>query len=51
MEACGLKQLDLVGIIGSEGVVSEIFNGKKSISKFQAKALGDFFSVSPTLFA
>jgi len=51
MEARGLKQLDLVGIVGSEDVVSEIVNGKKSMSKLQAKVLGDFFHVSPTLFA
>jgi hypothetical protein len=25
-------------------------NGKRSISKAQAKALGDYFKVSPTLF-
>ena len=50
MDAREIKQSDLVGIIGSKGVVSEIFNGKRSISKAQAKALGDFFHVSPELF-
>ncbi len=50
MEAREIKQCDLVGIIGSKGVVSEILNGKRSISKAQAKALGDFFHVSPELF-
>jgi HTH-type transcriptional regulator/antitoxin HigA len=50
MEARGLKQVDLVGIIGSKGVVSEIVNGKRSISKAQAKALGELFNVSPSLF-
>ncbi len=50
MEAREIKQSNLVGIIGSKGVVSEIFNGKRSISKAQAKALGDFFHVSPELF-
>jgi HTH-type transcriptional regulator / antitoxin HigA len=39
-----------VGIIGSKGVVSEVVNGKRSISKAQAKALGEFFNVSPLLF-
>ncbi len=50
MEASGTRQADLVGIIGSSGVVSEVVNGKRSISKAQAKALGDYFKVSPSLF-
>ena len=50
MEARDLKQADLIGILGSKGVVSEIVNGKRSISKAQAKALGEFFHVSPSLF-
>jgi len=32
MEERNLKQVDLVGKIGSKGVVSEIVNGKRSIS-------------------
>lgn len=50
MEARQLKQTDLVNVIGSKGIVSEIVNGKREISKSQAKALGDFFNVSPALF-
>lgn len=50
MEASGTLQTDLVGIIGSNSVVSEIVNGKRSISKAQAKALGEYFKVSPSLF-
>lgn len=50
MEASDTRQADLVGIIGSLGVVSEVVNGKRSISKAQAKALGDYFKVSPSLF-
>ncbi len=50
MEASGTRQANLVGVIGSSGVVSEVFNGKRSISKAQAKALGDYFKVSPSLF-
>jgi HTH-type transcriptional regulator / antitoxin HigA len=50
MEASDTRQADLVGIIGSSGVVSEIVNGKQSISKAQAKALGDYFKVTPSLF-
>lgn len=50
MEARNMKQEELVGVIGSRGVVSEIVNGKRSISKAQAKALGQLFHVSPILF-
>ncbi|WP_017315574.1 helix-turn-helix domain-containing protein [Mastigocladopsis repens] len=50
IEVKGIKQVDLVGILGSKGVVSEVINGKRSISKAQAKALGEFFNVSPALF-
>ena len=50
MEARNMKQEELVGVIGSRGVVSEIVNGKRSISKAQAKALGQMFHVSPSLF-
>ena len=50
MESNGIHQSDLVGVIGSSGVVSEVVNGKRSISKTQAKALGEFFSISPSLF-
>ena len=50
MDTRGIKQSDLVGIIGSKGVVSEVVNSKRAISKAQAKALGEFFNVSPALF-
>ena len=50
MESSGTRQADLVGVIGSSGVVSEVMNGKRSISKAQAKALGEYFKVSPSLF-
>ncbi len=50
MEASGTRQADLVGVIGSSGVVSEVINGKRSVSKAQAKALGEYFKVSPSLF-
>lgn len=46
----GLRQKDLVPVFSSQGIASEVLNGKRSISKSQAKALGDFFHVSPTLF-
>jgi HTH-type transcriptional regulator/antitoxin HigA len=50
MDARGIKQSDLVGIIGSKGVVSEVVNRKRAISKAQAKALGELFNVSSALF-
>ena len=50
MEARDLKQSDLVSILGSKGVTSEVINGKRNINKAQAKALGEFFHVSPDLF-
>jgi HTH-type transcriptional regulator / antitoxin HigA len=46
----GLKQKDLLPVFGSQGVASEVLNGKRGISKSQAKALGEFFKVSPSLF-
>ena len=50
MESSGTRQADLIGVLGSSGVVSEVVNGKRSISKAQAKALGKYFKVSPSLF-
>jgi HTH-type transcriptional regulator / antitoxin HigA len=50
MESNNIKQENLVGVIGSRGVVSEVVNGKRSISKTQAKALAEFFSVDVGLF-
>lgn len=50
MESNNVKQENLVGVIGSRGVVSDVVNGKRSISKVQAKALATFFSVDVGLF-
>jgi HTH-type transcriptional regulator/antitoxin HigA len=50
MESNNIKQENLVSVIGSRGVVSEVVNGKRSISKAQAKALAEFFSVDVGLF-
>jgi HTH-type transcriptional regulator / antitoxin HigA len=50
MAARGLKQSDLLHIFKSKGVASEVVNGKRGISKAQAKALADFFHVSAELF-
>jgi HTH-type transcriptional regulator / antitoxin HigA len=45
-----LKQKDLIPVFGSQGIASEVLSGKRGISKAQAKALGNFFKVSPTIF-
>ncbi len=45
-----LKQKDLLEIFGSTGITSEVVNGKRSVSKAQAKKLAEFFNVSVELF-
>ena len=50
MEDRELKQKDLLHIFGSTGITSEVVNGKRSISKAQAKKLAEFFKVSVELF-
>ena len=51
MEYSGTSQEDLVGSIGSDDLVAEIINGTRSISPVEAKALGAYFKVLPSLFA
>lgn len=50
MEARGLKQKDLIPLLGSSGRASEAINGVRAFSKQQAKALAEFFHVSTDLF-
>lgn len=50
MEQRDLKQTDLLQVFGSSGITSEVVNGKRSISKAQAKKLAEFFKVSVELF-
>ncbi len=50
MEQRGLKQADLVPVLGSRAQVSDLVNGKRGISKAQAKALAKYFGVSAELF-
>lgn len=50
MEARDLKQSDLLPIFKSKGIASEVVNGKRGVSKAQAKALAEFFQVSAELF-
>ena len=50
MEARGIKQSQLWEVFGSKGVASEVLNGKRGISKTQARALANCFHVSADLF-
>ncbi|MBL3591844.1 MAG: helix-turn-helix domain-containing protein [gamma proteobacterium endosymbiont of Lamellibrachia anaximandri] len=49
MQEHGLKQTDLKEI-GSQGVVSEILSGKRSLNLEQIKKISDRFQVSPLVF-
>ena len=51
LEVSHTKQADLVGVVSSsKGLISAIVNGKRAISKEQAKKLGEYFNLSPSLF-
>jgi len=50
MEARNLTQKDLWKLLGSKGLTSEIFHGKRAISKAQARKLAAFFRVGLDLF-
>jgi len=50
METSSRTAKDLLPVFGTRGRVSEILNGKRSISKEQAKKLALLFRVSAGLF-
>jgi HTH-type transcriptional regulator/antitoxin HigA len=50
MEANNLRQSDLLDIFGSKEIASDVFNGKRPISRSHAIKLGERFSVEPALF-
>lgn len=50
MEERGLRHSDIWPVLGNKGAASEILNGKRSISKMQAKKLAEFFRVPLELF-
>src|ERR1700675_2431291 len=50
MEARKLTQKDLWKVFGSKGITSEVFHGKRSISKAQARKLAEFFHVNFEVF-
>lgn len=49
MEQHGIKQTELPEV-GSQGVVSEILNGKRQLNRRQIEALSTRFKVSPSVF-
>jgi HTH-type transcriptional regulator/antitoxin HigA len=50
MESRNLTQKDMWKVFGSKGITSEVFHGKRSISKALAKKLAAFFHVGVELF-
>jgi HTH-type transcriptional regulator / antitoxin HigA len=50
LEESGQRQAHLVPIFGSRSRVSDAVNGKRTISKEQAKRLGEYFHVTPAAF-
>ena len=50
MEVRLLRQRDLIPVFGASSVVSDVLNGKRSISKTHARKLAEFFKVPVSLF-
>jgi HTH-type transcriptional regulator / antitoxin HigA len=50
MEVRNLRQRDLIPVFGASSVVSDVLNGKRSISKAHARKLAEFFHVPVSLF-
>ena len=50
MEERGLRHRDIWPVLGNKGLTSEILNGKRAISKAQAKKLAAHFRVPVELF-
>ena len=50
MAARDMKQSDLWSVLNSKSITSEIINGKRGISKANAKALAEFFHVPVEVF-
>ncbi len=50
MEDRGMKHKDIWPVLGNKGSATEILNGRRSISKAQAKRLAEFFHVPIDLF-
>ncbi|MGO4879472.1 MAG: helix-turn-helix domain-containing protein [Bryobacteraceae bacterium] len=50
MDDRGLKHKDIWPVLGNKGAATEILNGRRSISKAQAKRLAEYFQVPIDLF-
>jgi HTH-type transcriptional regulator/antitoxin HigA len=50
MEDRGLRQRDLIPVFGSSSVASNVFHGKRAISKTHARKLAEHFHVPVNLF-
>jgi HTH-type transcriptional regulator / antitoxin HigA len=50
IEQRGIRQADLIPVLGSSAHVSNLVTGKRGISKAQAKKLAEYFRVSAELF-
>jgi HTH-type transcriptional regulator / antitoxin HigA len=50
MEARGLRQRDLIPVFGASSVVSDVLNGKRSISKTHARKLAETLHVPVSIF-
>jgi HTH-type transcriptional regulator / antitoxin HigA len=50
MEERGLKHKDIWPVLGNKGAATEVLNGRRSISKAQARRLAEFFHVPVDLF-
>lgn len=50
MDQNGLKQKDLIGILGSKSSVSEILSAKRALNLRHLKALADTFNLDPATF-
>jgi hypothetical protein len=45
-----VRQRDLIPVFGASSVVSNVLNGKRSISRVHARKLAEFFHVPASLF-
>ena len=50
LEHRGMKQADLIPVVGSSAYVSQILSGKRGISRKMAVRLGEFFGLEPSVF-
>jgi HTH-type transcriptional regulator/antitoxin HigA len=46
----GLRQRDLIPVFGSSSITSDVFTGKREISKQHARKLAEYFKVPVSLF-